>query len=711
LSTLPGIGLRRRVHVLLRLVLVFSLVLTGRLAYLQIACGPELREKAFSVRTHDVPIEPRRGVIYDRNGRELAVSVNVDSIFAVPAEVEDPEAEAEALAEVLDLDYEWVLERLTQNQSFVWIQRKAPDEVSHEVKGLDLPGVYFTQESRRVYPKGRLAAHVIGFAGIDSQGLNGVEYTYDRRLRGTPGRIVIEYDAVGRQLPQALHLYLPPTDGESLVVTIDEVIQSMVERELDRIVAEFSPKHATIIVMDPDNGEILGLGVRPTYDPNHFAEYPESSWRNFAVSDTYHPGSTFKPITAAAAVEEGVVSWDSTFHCGGVLVVEDRRIHCHSGHGSLDLTGVIEHSCNVGFMTIGLRLGVESFYRYYRTFGLDAPTGIDLPGEAAGFTVPEQLCRKVDLAVMSFGQTLAVTPMELIRVMAAIANDGYLVTPHVGKEFRNPEGDVISVLEWPVGPQVISEDTAREIRRAMEAVVWSGTGRRAYLPGYRLAGKTGTAQKTVGGVVSPSAHVASFCGFGPAEDPEIVVLVVVDEPQGSMYGGTVAAPAFGRLMRDIYRYLDIPLVFKEGEKRPGSEQGENEPAEVIVPGVVGLPAGEAVALLQGAGLRAEVTGAAEGVVASQTPGPGAQVSSGTLVLVELEPTGPAQGLVAVPNVRGRSVVQAALLLEEAGLHLRVQGSGVAVSQSPAPGTAVEPGSTVTVIFEPAEETGQADPGS
>jgi len=530
-----------------------------------------------------------------------------------------------------------------------------------------------------------------------------VEYTYDRRLRGSPGHIVIEYDAMGRQLPQALHRYLPPTDGEGLVLTIDEVIQSMVERELDRIVAEFSPKNATIIVMDPDNGEILGLGVRPTYDPNQFADYPESSWRNFAVSDTYHPGSTFKPVTAAAAVEEGVVSWDSTFYCGGVLVVEDRSINCHSGHGSLDLTGVIEHSCNVGFMTIGLRLGIESFYRYYRAFGLDSLTGVDLPGEAAGFTVPEELCRKVDLAVMSFGQTLTVTPVELVRVMAAIANGGNLVVPHVGKEFRSPEGDITSVIEWPVGPQVISEDTSRELRRAMEAVVRTGTGKRAYMPGYRLAGKTGTSQKTVGGRVSSAAHVASFCGFGPSEDPQVVILVVVDEPAGSFYGGTVAAPAFSRLMRDIYRYLDIPLVFKEGESRPGPERDEDGSTEVTVPGAVGLAAGQAVALIQGAGLRVEVTGAALGSVVSQTPGAGARVPPGSLVLIELRSEGPSEGLVSVPSTAGRSVAEAALLLEEAGLHLKIEGTGVASSQSPAPGTAVEPGSTVTVTFEPPEQ--------
>lgn len=703
LATLPAISLRKRLLVLLAFFFLFSSLLGGRLAYLQFVRGAELREKAFNVRTHEVPVEARRGTIYDRTGRELAISVNVDSIFAVPSEVTDPEGTARQLSELLDLDYDWVLGRLTQHQSFVWIERKVDDEVSRAVKVLQLPGIGFTQESRRVYPKGTLAAHILGFAGIDSQGLNGVEYTYDRRLRGTPGWIVIEYDAVGRELPHALHRYLPPTDGEALVLTIDEVIQSMVERELDQIVAQHQPKTATIIVMDPDTGEILGLGVRPTYDPNNFADYPESSWRNFAVSDTYHPGSTFKPITAAAAVEEGVVTWSDSFSCGGGMMIDDRMVRCHSGHGSLDLTGVIEKSCNAGFMQIGFRLGVEGFYKYYRAFGLDSVTGIDLPGEGAGFTVAEALCKPVDLAVMSFGQTLTVTPVEIIRAMAAIANGGKMVVPHVAKEFRDAEGQVTEVLEWAAGPQVISEDTAREVRRAMEAVVKTGTGKVAYMPGYRLAGKTGTSQKTIGGVVSSSVHVGSFCGFGPADDPRAVVLVVVDEPKGSYYGGAVAAPAFGRLMRDLYRYLEIPMTYAPGEERPGADRDDDEPSEVTVPSVVGHPVGEALVIVQAAGLRAEVSGLSGGVVARQTPGPGAGVAPGTLVLLEVDPAGPGGGLVMVPDVVGRSVSQAALMLEQAGLHLRVEGSGLAASQAPAAGTSLEPGSTVTVRFEPPPE--------
>ncbi len=703
--TQPGTSLRRRTLVLLGCFLIFSLVLGGRLGYLQFVRGAELREKAFSVRTREVPVEARRGVIYDRMGRELAVSVNVDSIFAVPSEVTDPEGTARKLADILDLDYAWVLGRLTQEEAFAWIKRKVPDEVSQAVKVLDLPGIGFTQESQRVYPKGSLAAHVIGFAGIDSQGLAGVEYTYDKQLKGTPGSIVIEYDAVGRQIPEAMHRYIPPTDGQGLVLTIDEVIQSLVERELDRIVAENNPKHATIIVMDPNNGEILGLGCRPTFDPNDYAASPESSWRNFAVSDTYHPGSTFKPITAAAAVEDGVVDWNDTFNCGGSLVVEDRKINCHraGGHGTLDLTGVIEYSCNVGFMTIGLRLGVADFYKYWRAFGLDGLTGVDLPGEAVSLTVAEKDCRPVDLAVMSFGQTLAVTPMELIRAMSAIANGGRLVTPHVAKEFRSPDGKTVTPIEWPAGTQILSESTSREVSRAMEAVVETGTGKVAYMPGYRLAGKTGTSQKTIGGVVSSSAFVGSFCGFGPAEDPKVICLVLVDEPQGAYYGSQVGAPPFGRLMRDIYRYLEIPLVYKEGEKPSDSSSGQDRdsraPSEITVPNVVGQPVGAALALLQDCGLRAQVAGDASGVVAKQTPGPEAKVAPGTLVLVEGKAGGPREGLVVVPDVRGRGIAEAAFLLEQVGLHLEIQGTGLAVSQTPAAGTSIAVGSTVTVTFQ------------
>ncbi|RJQ11576.1 MAG: PASTA domain-containing protein [Bacillota bacterium] len=706
MATQPGIGLRRRVFFLLAFCVVFSLVLVGRLAHLQFVRGAELREKAFNVRVRPVPIEARRGVIYDRMGRELAVSVNVDSIFAVPSEVDDPPATAQRLAEALDLDYEWVLGRLIMNESFVWISRKVSDEVSQVVKMMGLSGIGFTQESRRVYPKGSLAAHVLGFAGIDSQGLGGVEYSYDRQLRGTPGSIVIEYDAIGHQIPQAMHRYFPPTDGQVLVLTIDEVIQSMVERELDQIMLTNQPKHATILVMDPDNGEILALGCRPSFDPNHFADYPEASWRNFAVSDTYHPGSTFKPVTAAAAVEAGVVSWDDHFACGGSIGVEDRRVNCHrrGGHGSLDLTGVIEYSCNVGFVQIGLRLGIPGFYEYWHALGLDSATGIDLPGEAVSLLMPEKDCRPIDLAVMSFGQTLTVTPLELARAMAAICNGGYLVTPHVGKELRSPDGKVAAPLEWPRGQQVLSTETSREVSRAMEAVVRIGTGKAAYMPGYRLAGKTGTSQKTVGGVVSSSAFVSSFCGFGPAEDPEVLILVVVDEPQGAYYGSQVAAPPFGRLMRDIYRYLEIPLVYSAEEEEERVERESRAPSEVTVPGVIGRPLGEALALLQEAGLRAEVSGG-DGDVAAQTPGPNASVPPGTLVLLEVVPGGPSRDLVVVPDVTGRSMAEAALLLEKAGLLLTVEGSGMAAAQNPTAGTAVAPGTAVRVVFEPPASEG------
>lgn len=702
MATQPGIGLRRRILALLLGFFLFTSILAGRLAYLQFVRGAELREKAFNVRTHEVPVEARRGVIYDRMGRELAVSVNVDSIFAVPAEVKNAPETARKLADLLSLDYDWVLSRLTQVQAFVWIKRKVPDDVSQAVKMLELPGIGFTQESRRVYPKGNLAAHVLGFAGIDSQGLAGVEYSYDNQLRGRPGWIVVEYDAMGRQIPQAMHRYLPPTDGEGLVLTIDEVIQSLVERELDQVMLENKPAHAAIIVMDPNTGEILGLGVRPAFDPNHYADYPESTWRNFAVSDTYHPGSTFKPVTAAAAVEEGVVKWSDRFYCPGSIVVEDRRIHCHraGGHGSMDLTQVIEFSCNVGFVNIGLRLGPAAFYRYWRAFGLDGLTGADLPGEATSLIMPEKDVRKVDLAVMAFGQTLTVTPIELIRAMAAIANGGRLVTPHVAKEFRSPDGKVVTPIEWPVGQQILSQETSREVSQAMEAVVTTGTGKVAYMPGYRLAGKTGTSQKTVGGVVSSNVFVSSFAGFGPVDDPKVMILVVVDEPQGAYYGSQVAAPVFGRLMRDIYRYLEIPLVYKEGEGPKSHDRESQTPSEVTVPNVVGRTVGESLAALVAAGLRAEVSGEATGVVVSQTPGLGSKVPWGTLVLIEVGPSGPSEGLVTVPNVKGRSMAGAAVLIEEAGLHLVVEGTGLAVSQSPAAGTAVKPGSDVTVRFEP-----------
>ena len=561
-----GMLQRRRAGYFFTLVALVFIALAGRLAFVQFVRGPELRERALEVRLRDVPVEARRGTIYDRQGRELAVSIDVDSVFAVPSQVRDREATAAALAEALDLAPDWVAERLGRETAFVWIKRKISAEQAATVRAAKLRGVKLTQASKRVYPKGTLACHLIGFAGIDSQGLEGIEYQYDSHLKGVPGWVSSEYDARGQEIPQAVHRYLEPRDGLSLVLTIDETIQYISERELEQAVVERGAKGGCILVMDPQTGEILALANYPYYDPNNYQAYDVANRRNGAVCDTYSPGSTFKPVTAAAALEEGVVSWDDHFFCGGSLQLPGARVRCwkDGGHGSLSMLGVIENSCNVGFMNIAQRLGIEKFYDYVEAFGLTSKTNLDLPGEANGLIVPRAKAKSLDLGVMSFGQSLTVTPIQLLRATAAIANGGTLLQPHIVKELRTSEGVVVESFASDTRREVISAQTARELSAALESTVENGTGRRAFIPGFELAGKTGTAQKVVDGRVSSELHISSFVGFGPASDPRVVALVVIDEPTGAIYGGQVAAPIFGTLMNDIYRYLGIPVTAPEG---------------------------------------------------------------------------------------------------------------------------------------------------
>lgn len=557
-----GLLQRRRAGQMFLIITAVLVALCGRLAWLQFVLGPELRQRALEVRLRDVPVEAKRGTIYDRQGRELAVSIDVDSVFAIPTQVRDKEGTASKLAEILGLDREWVLARLQRQEAFTWIKRKIDCDQAAQIRALRMPGIDLTQESRRVYPKGTLAAHVLGFAGIDNQGLEGIEVQYDSWLRGIAGRISIEYDARGHEIPQAVHRYFAPTDGLSLILTIDETIQYICERELEAAMVASGAKSGCVIAMDPKTGEILALANYPTYDPNNYQFYPAASRRNFAVVDTFTPGSTFKPITAAGALEDGVVSWSSRFHCGGSLLISGRTIRCHrtSGHGSQTVMQVMDNSCNVGFINIGLKLGIERFYDYVEAFGLASKTGIDLPGEAQGMIIPRAKAKTLDLAVMSFGQSLTVTPLQLLTAVSAIANGGTVLQPHLAKELRTADGVLIQSFASKKETPVIAEQTARELWRSLESVVQNGTGKRTYIPGYELAGKTGTSQKTVDGRVSSEHHVASFVGFGPARDPQVSLLVVIDEPVGAYYGGQVAAPVFANIMRDVYRYLGIPVL-------------------------------------------------------------------------------------------------------------------------------------------------------
>ncbi len=689
---------------------VFFLYLIGRLAWVQFVEGDKLQKKALEVRMRDIPVEARRGSILDRNGKELVTSISVDSIYATPNQVENPREAAEKLAPLLELDVEKLYRRLTRKSSFEWIKRKVDNDAAQKVRALEIKGIGFVEESKRYYLDPSLAAHVLGFAGIDNQGLTGIERSYDEELRGQPGRIVVEYDAAGRPVPEAMHQYIPPRPGHDLVLTIDESIQYFVERELDKAVAQYNPKFALAIVMDPETGGILAMGNRPTFNPNRWNEEPREVWdKNPAIWYNYEPGSTFKIVTAAAALEEGAVRPDDRFFDPGYIKVADRNIRCWKagGHGSQSFVEVVQNSCNPGFIKVGLDLGLEKFYKYVEGFGFGEPTGIRLPGEAGGIVIPQQKATTLNLATMSIGQSIAVTPIQLLCAVAAVANDGVLMKPRLVKEIR-AGGKTARTLEPEKVRQVISADTARQLRLLLENVVVRGTGRNAYVEGYRVGGKTGTAQVVgeKGGYVA-GRYVSSFAGFAPVDDPKIAVLVVIAEPQGGVYyGGLVAAPVFQAIARDTLRYLGIPET--PGLEKPKKPfEVEIPKKEVTVPGVVNYPVEEACRIIKAAGLQCQVQGEGR-IVYDQTPEAGARVNSGTTVILELQPAVSRDkgGLVTVPNLRGMTIKEAGALLEDIGLYLEPEGSGVAVEQSVRPGEKVVTGTKIKVRFAPPGESGQ-----
>jgi len=593
----------------------------------------------------------------------------------------------------LALDADRLRVKLKKHQAFIWIKRKVDESAAMAVKRLDLPGVGLTEENRRYYPQENLAAHVLGFTGIDSQGLDGVELTFDSYLRGRPGGIIVEYDAQGQEIPNATQRYAPPIEGQNVYLTIDMVIQQIAERELDKVLVDTQAQAATIIVMQPYSGEILALANRPDYNPNNFADYSPKLWRDIAISNAYEPGSTFKVITTAAALGEHVVTLEDRFFDPGSVEVQGRTIHCWKagGHGSQSFLEVVKNSCNVGFVNVGLRLGAEAFYRYINKFGFGRPTNIDLPGEARGIVLDETKVTPINIATMAIGQSIAVTPIQLLTAVAAVANGGELLRPQIVREVRDKSGTVIRAFRPDLVARVLDAQTAETEKGILEKVVEEGTGKNTFIEGLRIAGKTGTAQKVGEGGYVPGKYVASFVGFAPADKPVIAMIVIIDEPVGPYYGGVIAAPVFRALAQDILQYLKVT-------PQPESAAAE-EQAHVVVPGVINFLVADAVNELQKAGLgsRIEESGAR---VTDQVPKPGSLVPPGSKIMLYTLTPRYSTGEVTVPDLTGLNLREAADILAELGLSIDPSGTGEkAVRQEALPGSKVLPGTVITVYFE------------
>lgn len=550
-----GILRARQFAVFLFFILSLS-ILVLRLLYIQVVRYNFYKKIADEQHTVSLEIASKRGTIFDRNMRVLAINLRSDSIFANPRIIKDKRKTAAAVSKILGISEDFVYDRLSRNKSFIWIKRKVPPEASDRIKGLKIEGIDIIQESARFYPDKALACHAIGTVDIDNKGLEGLELHYNKYLKGEPGWVVSTQDAKRKLLESYQYEYIPPRDGFSLVLTIDEVIQSIAERELAKTFVKFNAKGASIIVMDPYTGDILALANMPNYDLNDAKNRPAESIRNRAINDFFEPGSVFKIVTASAVLEEKAVAMDDKFDCeNGEWRMGRRVLHDHTPHGIMTFKEIIEKSSNIGTVKSALCMGQEKMYRYMKLFGLYEKTGIDLPGEVAGINRPIKGWSKVSMYAIPMGQEVTTTALQLACAISVIADNGYRVRPRIVKKVIDPSGRVIKEFPINVPNRVISTDTVIKMRNILNGVVNSGTGKKARMEDYEACGKTGTAQKAEQGTYSHSRYIGSFIGFAPVDKPVLAVVVCVDEPRPVYYGGDVAAPVFRNVVNDSLRYL------------------------------------------------------------------------------------------------------------------------------------------------------------
>lgn len=718
---------KTRLYYLAGFLAFWFLVICIRLVWLQVVDYGDFTQRASRQQQRSIDVAPVRGNIYDRNGNELAMTVSVDSVFAVPSQVADIHATSAVLARTLNGDAQEIENRMRASRAFAWVKRKIDPAASARVRSLNMKGIYFQKESKRFYPKRELAAQVIGYVGLDDEGLGGVERQFDSRLTGKPGKMLVSLDAKQHWFGR---VEKNPDPGENVVLTLDEKIQYIAERELEKAVAETHAEAGTIVVQNPHTGEVLALANRPNFNPNTFNTADPRSFKNRAVSDIYEPGSTFKIVTLAAALEEKLTNPDEVFDCQmGSIELNGRTIHDHKPYGLLTVAQILANSSDVGAIKVALRLGDERFDRYIRAFGFGSQTGIELPGETRGLTKPASRWSKVSIGAISMGQEIGVSPMQLISMASTIANDGVYVPSRIIAGITPPRSTPQTIAFHPMaGRRVISTMTAAQMKHMMEGVVLHGTGTKAILDGYSLAGKTGTAQKvdSATGRYSKSHYVASFSGFAPVNTPVVSVLVVLDSPVGPHEGGQVAAPVFSRVMQQVLTYLKVShdvelqneakrrLVLRAHVKEEDLSEGspdyiaeENPSAAPAVPQTT-VPQTRLVQARDAAKKTVIAPGALSAAPAkpsaSSKPSPIAKAPAPApaLIATAAPPRGTVVldvgGGVVVPDFRGKALRSALEEAQSAGIELEVIGSGVGREQSPAPGARIAQGGRVNVRF-------------
>lgn len=719
------VGVKKRIKAMMALFLVGVMVLILRLFWIQFIRGGEYKKQAAEQQTRDSVITAKRGSIYDRNMKVLAQSATAERVTINPqeiAKVKNADAVTAALVKILGVREDSVREKIarTDRQSVV-ISKQVEKSKADRLRQENLTGIHFEEDAKRYYPYGSLAAQVIGFTGSDNQGLEGLENVLDEELSGVDGRIIAAKDVANNDMPFKYENYIEAQDGKGVVLTIDETIQRYTEKHLQQAYEEnLLGNGGAAIVMDPHTGEILAMAVVPTYDLNEprvitdqllleqldsleleGEEYEKAysaavtkMWRNKAVIDSYEPGSTFKTIVAASALEEGVAKVSDVFTCTGVRHVANRDIHCwkRTGHGEESFAQGVMNSCNPVFMELGARLGATAFRKYFTAFGLTEKTGFTIPGESAGAF--HDTLGVVDLATSSFGQTFTVTPLQMVSAVSAVINGGNLMKPRIIKAYTDPDGKITQSFEPETVRNIVSEETSSAMRTILEQVVSEGTGSGAYINGFRIGGKTGTSEKLPR---NSGKYIASFVGFAPADNPQIVCLLLLDEPNaGATGGGAIAAPAVGKIVQDVLPYLGYEPQYTEETAQTIS---------VSVPSVVGNTVEEATQKLQNVGLIIKIKGNG-GKITNQIPESGTRLHKDSVVLAYTQEE-PRRGTSIVPDVTGMTYENARSAIEGAKLVMKLDVPGasgalpsdyIAVTQSPQAKSEVAEGTAIYVKF-------------
>jgi len=728
-----------RMHWLLVGMAALYLMVIGTLAWYQLINAEVWQQRATEQQMSDTELPAERGTIYDANMETIVQSTTAWVVTLRPGDIEEAQYDliVTRLSEILELDEEYIIGRLERGSSSVKLKAKADKEQKDAIYSFCydsegkcvVPGITLTADTRRTYSFGTMASTVLGFTGTDNTGLSGLEAKYDSQLSGVPGRVVTIKNARAGEMPFEYNTLVEAQEGNSLVLTIDANIQQIMEEKLAEAVDKNQVQNrACAIMMNVNTGAILAMASIPDYDPADYTALTDTAlaaeieqiqdstergealsraqqaqWRNKAISDAYEPGSVFKPITMSAALEEGVTHYNDSFYCGGAMVVGGLRTSCHksSGHGSESLTMGMVNSCNCVFMTLGDRLGGSGFFKYYKAFGFTEKTGIDLPGEASpvagvNYHKEENLNRYAhDLAVVSFGQTNTVTPIQMVTAISAVSNGGYLLQPYVVAQVLDSEGNIISNHETTVKRQVISAQTSEMINGMLEATVSKGTARNCYIAGYRIGGKTGTSEKIAEQAqTGKKTYVASFCAVAPSDDPEIALLVLLDDPRGhSHMGGTIAAPVAREILEEVLPYLNIDTIYSEDDVKN---------LDTVAPNLMDKSLEEAKTAVKDKGLSIRIIGDGD-VVTAQTPMAGQSIPRGGTVVVTTREEGEVP-LVSVPNVVGLSPREANRVLANKHLNIRYAGSGyntsqgVSVAQRIPADSKVAEGTVVTVEF-------------